>query len=153
MHAILAEELLTRNLFKHTSQQWMTRPLPLFIHTDCISNSTILSNYNLLLSTLCTYIQVKKMVFCRWSHSSSEEAMSWCMLSVKCCCFVWKPSCKSHNFWTSLSEVEEEEEERKDFDSLATFWFGTFMMFFHATRRVFGHDNTQRWMVCYQKGF
>jgi len=39
----------------------------------------------------------------------------------------------------SLSKVEEKEESH-----LATFWFGTFAMLFHATGFVVHHENTQR---------
>ena len=41
-------------------------------------------------------------------------------------------------------EEEEEEEEKKHFGRLATFWFGTFAMFFSATGCVVHHENTQR---------
>ena len=33
-------------------------------------------------------------------------------------------------FWTNPSEEDNEDEERKHFDRLATFRFGTFVMFF-----------------------
>jgi len=42
-----------------------------------------------------------------------------------------------------LSE-KEEEEERKHFGHLETFWFGAFAMLFSATGRVVRHENTRR---------
>jgi len=34
--------------------------------------------------------------------------------------------------------------ERKHFGRLATFWFGTFTMLFHATGHIVCHENTRR---------
>ena len=38
-------------------------------------------------------------------------------------------------------------EEEKHFGHFAAFWFDTFLMLFHATRGLVGHENTHRWMV------
>ena len=43
-----------------------------------------------------------------------------------------------------VQEEEEEEEERRYFGRLATFCFIAFMVLFCATRRLVGHENTQR---------
>ena len=133
-YAVLAEE--SQAFFKHSP------------HTNCISNSAILrNNYILLLSDLCTCVHVKKKWRRTGSHSSSvsgsnclvrlqifkKKRWAGALLGGKCCCFVWKPSWKSH---TNLC--------------LVTFWFGTFTMLFSATGCVVHHENAQRWMVgCY----
>jgi len=41
MYAVLAEESLTG----HLGQQWMTKPFPPSMHTDCIPKLAILFNY------------------------------------------------------------------------------------------------------------
>jgi len=53
-----------------------------------------------------------------------EKRWAGALLSLKCCCFVWKPSWKhDHTIWTSPSE----EEEKK------TFWpFGILSQSFFA---------------------
>jgi len=40
----------------------------------------------------------------------------------------------------STGPSEEKEEEEKHFGHLATFRFGTFMVLFHSTRHVIGHE-------------
>jgi len=58
-----AEESLTQAFVQVLRQCGLTKPgLPVSRHSDWISNSAILSDdYILLLSVLCTGIQVKKM--------------------------------------------------------------------------------------------
>jgi len=84
-------------------------------HTNSISNSAILrNNYISLLSDLCACVHVKKKWHRKGSHSSSvsgscdfkseKKAMRWCTALCKCCCFVWKPSWKVTQIWTSLYE-------------------------------------------------
>jgi len=119
----LAEE--SQAFFKHSKP------------TNSISNSVILrNNYISLLSDLCACIHVKKKWRRIGSHSSSvsgsnhlvwlqtwKKAMGWALLSEKCCCFMRKPSWKSHANLNYPSE--EEEEERK------TFWLsGDFLVWY-----------------------
>ena len=92
----------------NTESTMDNRPLPVSVHTNCISNSGILSNnYDLLLMLSA---QVKKWC-CKWSHSSSVTSLNCLMrlqkwyrwvgapLSVKCCCCVQESSWKdSRNF-------------------------------------------------------
>ena len=62
MHAVLAEESLTRRPIQTLSQQIM-EPFPASTHTDRISNSVMLgNNYVLFPSDLCACVQVKKTV-------------------------------------------------------------------------------------------
>ena len=56
---------------------------------------------------------------------------------------MWKPLWKSQ---------EKEDEGKKHFGHLATFWFGTLVMFFHATGHVVHHENTRRGTVWCYKG-
>ena len=49
---------------------------------------------------------------------------------------------ESRKFELAHLKKEEEEEERKHFGRLATFWFGNFTMLFSATGRVVRHENT-----------
>ena len=53
-----------------------------------------------------------------WDFKVVKKQCAGVLLSVKCCCFMWKLSCESHAIWTSPSENE----ERKTFDfRLSTF--------------------------------
>ena len=95
-YAVLAEE--SQAFLKHSP------------HTNSISNSAILrNNYISLLSDLCACVYGKKKWRRKGSHSSSvngssrlawlqawKKAMAGALLSEKCCCFVRKPSWKSH---------------------------------------------------------
>ena len=79
-------------------------------HTNSISNSAILrSNYISLLSDLCACVHVKKngvvkeAIVLQWavriaSRNFKPGKKRWAsaLLSEKCCCFVRKPSWKSH---------------------------------------------------------
>ena len=85
-------------LFKHS------------LHTNCISNSAILrNNYISLLSDLCTCVHVKKngvvkeAIVLQWAvrmascdFKPGKKRWAGALLSEKCCCFVRKPSWKSH---------------------------------------------------------
>ena len=42
----------------------------------------------------------------------------------------------------AMSWCTEEEDEEEDFGHLATFWLGTFAIFFHAPECVVYHENT-----------
>ena len=87
---------------------------------------------------------------CETSMLWKSDELVHMLLSVKCCCF-----CRILYFWTSPSEEKEEEEERrrkeKYFGCLVTPWLSAFAVLCCATRRVVGHQNTQRWIVCCHK--
>ena len=73
---------------------------------------------------------------------SFKRAMGWYTAQCKmpfCAKTVVKESCSFE--LACLKKMKKKKEERK-FGHLATFWFGTFMMLFHATRHVVGHENT-----------
>ena len=95
-YAVLAEE--SQAFFKHS------------LHTNSISNSAILRNhYILLLSDLCACYTwrkngvVKEAIVLRWvvrialrDFKPGKKQCASALLSEKCCCFVRKPSWKSH---------------------------------------------------------
>ena len=94
-YAVLAEE--SQAFFKHSP------------HSNSISNSAIFGNYISLLSDLCACVHVEKKWRRKGSHNSSvggSNRLVWlqiwkkrwagALLSEKCCCFVRKPSWKSH---------------------------------------------------------
>ena len=95
-YAILAEG--SQACFKHSP------------HTNNISNSAILrNNYISLLSDLCACVHVKKngvikeAIVLQWAIRTASRDFKpgkkrWAsaLLSEKCCCFVRKPSWKSH---------------------------------------------------------
>ena len=97
-YALLAEE--SQAFFKHSPH----------MHTNIISNPAILhNNYISLLSELCACVHVKKKWRRKGSHSSSVSGsnrlaclQTWkkrwagALLSEKRCCFVQRPSWKSH---------------------------------------------------------
>jgi len=72
-----------------------------------------------------------------------------CTAQCKMLLFVWKPLWKSHTIFELKRKRKKNE---KHFGYLATFWFGTFLMLFRATRYVADHQNTQRSMVHWHKG-
>jgi len=73
-----------------------------------------------------------------------EKAMGGALLSVKCCM----------QFWTSPSKEEDHErKEKKSIWQCVNFWLSTFVILFHATRHVFGHENTQRWIYIVAKAY
>ena len=70
------------------------------------------------------------------------------LLSEKYCCFVRKPSWKSHA--NSCLKKKKKKKKEKHFGRLVTFWFGAFTMLFSAIGCVFRHENTRKWTVgCY----
>ena len=83
---------------------------PMAQHTDSISNLAILrNNFISLLSDLCTCVHVKKngvvkeAIVLRWAVRITscdiklgKKQWAGALLSEKCCCFVRKPSWKSH---------------------------------------------------------
>jgi len=76
--------IIDQALFKHW-QQWITKTLPVSMHTNRISNSAILSNnYISLPSDLCTCVQAKKIASHRKPYSSSVTGLK---------CFVRLWSC------------------------------------------------------------
>ena len=97
----------------------------------------------------------KRRKWChKWSHSCSvtssncfvrlqscEKAMGWCTAQCKILLLCGKQS--SRNF--ELAWLKKKKE--KHFGCLATFWFGTLVMLFRATRCLAGDENTPRWMV------
>jgi len=126
-----------------------------------IQHAILRNNYISLLSDLCACVHVKKKWRRKGSHSfsvsgSNPRVTSNLVKSDGLVHFSVKNAgvlCENHRervtqFWTSPSE--EEEEERKHFGRLLTFWFGTFAMRFSATGCVFRHENTRKWTVgCY----
>ena len=108
MYAVLAVESLT-GLCSNTESTMDDRDSLSPLHTNRMSNSAILSNnYVSLLNKLCTCIQVKKMApqmkpllfsdvwSTSWDFKVVKKQWADTLLSVKCCCFVRKPSRKSH---------------------------------------------------------
>ena len=74
---------------------------------------------------------------CKHSCNSRVGSKKWwscALLSLKCCCFMWKPMWEGH---ASPSEDKEK-----------IWWllFRYLHMSFHTTRSLFGDENTQRWM-------
>ena len=66
---------------------------------------------------------------------SCEKAMGWCTALCKMLLFSVKTILKeSHSF--ELARLKKKKKERKLIGCLATLWFGTFMMLFHATGHV-----------------
>ena len=95
-YAVLTEE--SQAFFKHSP------------HTNSISNSAIShNNYISLLSDLCACVHVKKngivkeAIVLQWAvripsrdFILGKKRWASALLSEKCCCFVRKPSWKSH---------------------------------------------------------
>ena len=95
-YAVLAEE--SQAFFKHSP------------HTNSISNSAFLrNNYISLLSDLCACVHVKingivkEAIVLQWAvqiascgFKPGKKRWAGALLSEKCCCFVRKPSWKSH---------------------------------------------------------
>ena len=95
-YAVLAEE--SQAFFKHSP------------HTNSISNSAILrNNYISLLSDLCVCVHVKKKcvakeaIVLQWAvritscdFKPGKKRWAGALLSEKWCCFVQKPSWKTH---------------------------------------------------------
>jgi len=93
------------------SHQWMPKTLPVFMQTTVvlIQQSRILIIVTWL-SDLCTCIKVWNGIAIEaivtkwpvqtasWDFKVVKEWWGGALLSVKCCCFVWKPSWKILDF-------------------------------------------------------
>ena len=100
-YAVLAEESLTR-----------PGSLQTLLHTNSISisNSAILRNNHISLLSDCSHaytwrknVVVKEAIVLHWAvriasrdFKPGKKRWAGALLSEKCCCFVWKPSWKSH---------------------------------------------------------
>ena len=133
---------------------WLSSNTP---HTDGISNSAILRiNYILLLSEekwhpKGSHSYSVSGLYCLVSLQTCKKAISWCTAQWKmllfCAKTIVKESCK---FELARLKKNKNKKKEKHFGCLATFWFGTFAMFFSATGYGVRHENTQRWTVgCY----
>ena len=113
-----------------------------------------------LLSDLCACVHVKKngavkeAIVLQWAvriascdFKPGKKRWASALLSEKCCCFVRKPSWKSHaNVWRRRRRRR----KKNILGRLATFWFGAFTMLFSANWCVFRHENTRKWTIgCY----
>ena len=67
------------------------------------------------------------------------------LLSIVCWCFVWKPLWGIHTLLSVTGSLSQE--TRKTFCLFCCFLVWYFHDHFHATRGLFGHKNTRRWMV------
>ena len=99
-----------------------------------------------MLSALCTKWCLK------WSHSLSLTSLSnlvrlqycekrqWAgaLLSINCCCFVWKPLWRVPQFWTSPCKKNIEEERKKNI--LAIWWLSGSLLLWCTTRHVVGYE-------------
>ena len=155
---LLSRRITDPDICSSTESTWIdkAKQIPVSVHADCITNSTNLSNdYASLLSALCACLPVKKW-HRKQSHSCwvttfkhlmrfkvMKKQQAGALLSVKCCVKTHHESVMQ--FWTR--PTEEEEQRKKTFDHLVTFWFGSFMLLFCNTRSLAGHENTWRWMV------
>ena len=73
-----------------------------------------------------------------------ETAMGWYTAQNKMLLFCEKMVMKESlvHLKQKKKQKKKKKKARKTFGCLATFWFDTFLMLFHATRYVVGHENT-----------
>jgi len=70
---LLAEKSLTRHMFIHRVNSGWTKPLPVFMQTNHISNSVTLKKNCFIAKCSVCCVQVKW--HCKWSHSSSVTGL------------------------------------------------------------------------------